>query len=871
MRRIREYLHRRLTRSRPAVPEAAADELRVAFKERYHHFKLLLSANKRALERMAAIEGALRGGEAFGMAFVRSTCTEVATAVWRMIQSMAVLAPGKYPELPTRFKAINAQIKAHLESSFRPLAEAALVVSLGTIDRNWRDQAGGKMAGLGEVHKKTGLTVPDGFVITTAAYSRFLNHSGLQDEINRLIQTADRGDTAGLLELSARLQQAVLKAPVPRDIESAVALAWRTLESRHGTAMRIALRSSSLFEDDIASAFAGQFQTELNVSRDHLMDAYRTVVASKYSLHALTYRLNRGIRDEDLAVAVGAMVMVDAVAGGVAYTISPVAADDDRVHIDATWGLPKAIVDGTAAYDSFIVARAPQLHVADQAIGHKTSRLVCYLEEGVCRRDATGDQADLPCLSPDQVLEVARMALEIEAYYGCPQDIEWAIAADGKLNLLQSRPLPVPEGAGDATVTPDIPEGTEVLLEGGVTASPGAVGGTVYPAAKRADALRFPADAILVVRQAAPYWATLIGRAAGVVAEQGGVAGHLANVAREFGVPALFSCPDAMARLAAGDEVTLDADRRRVYAGRLPGLIAQRPPRKVNPLANSPVFKLLQALDRLIVPLHLLDPEASEFHPQNCRTLHDITRFLHEKSVQEMFSFGQAHHFPERSSKQLFYKVPMQWWVLNLDDGFVAEVDGKYVHLDNIASEPMIAFWSGFTAIPWAGPPAIDHRGLASVLFQSTANTALTVGRRSRYAEKNYFMISRHYCNLNSRLGYHFAMLEALVSDRTRENYVTFQFKGGAADIERRLKRVHFIGDLLETYAFRVTIQEDHLTARIANEDRGIMVERLKILGYLALHTRQIDMIMKNKARVEALRAKMRADIDGVLLNATQP
>jgi pyruvate,water dikinase len=126
-------------------------------------------------------------------------------------------------------------------------------------------------------------------------------------------------------------------------------------------------------------------------------------------------------------------------------------------------------------------------------------------------------------------------------------------------------------------------------------------------------------------------------------------------------------------------------------------------------------------------------------------------------------------------------------------------------------------------------------------------------------------MISRHYCNLSSRLGYHFATLEALVSDRTRENYITFQFKGGAADIERRLKRVQFIGDLLETYAFRITIQEDHLTARMANEDRAVMVDRLKILGYLALHTRQIDMIMKNPARVGALRAKMVADIDGML------
>jgi len=147
-------------------------------------------------------------------------------------------------------------------------------------------------------------------------------------------------------------------------------------------------------------------------------------------------------------------------------------------------------------------------------------------------------------------------------------------------------------------------------------------------------------------------------------------------------------------------------------------------------------------------------------------------------------------------------------------------------------------------------------------MFQSTANTALNTGRRSRFADQNYFMISRNFCNLSSRLGYHFTTMEALVTNRKEENYVKFQFKGGAADLDRKARRAHFIGRLLEDHGFKTEVIEDNLEARTEGHDPEFMKKCIEILGYLCLHTRQIDMIMSNETMVKYYRSKFDKEID---------
>ena len=863
MGRITDAIRRLLGNERPPREEDA-EALRRDFRERYHQFKLLLNANNRALEVMAEVDGALRGTRPFGMSFVHSRLTAASASVWQIVRHLNLLAPDRpdYEILFERFREIQKEINPYVRGRSLP-ADGPLVLPLERVDRESADIAGGKMAHLGELANRLHLYTPPGFVVTAHGYQRFLRYNDLQSEIDRRIQAAEKETRDGLHTLSAELQQLVIRSPLPSDLEEALEKAYADLEALEGTGVTVAIRSSALGEDAAGTSFAGQYRSELNVSRDHLAQAYREIVASKYSLPAMSYRLSRGLRDEDIAMCVGALAMVEAVSGGVTYSGNPVDVRDDRVMINAAWGLPKSVVDGSEASDLFVLERGDPPRIVRREIREKEFKVLAHPSEGLQRLELSEEEAQGPSLTDEQAVELARLALRIEAHYGTPQDVEWAVRPDGTILLLQCRTLQQADNAVEDEPGRDSANETSVLLSGGIAASPGTAAGTVFVVRKEAELFRFPEDGVLVAAQALPRWASVLDRAAAVVAERGSVAGHLANVAREFGVPALFGVQGALDRLESGRMVTVDADARRVHDGRMDRLLERRH-RHRNLMKGSPVYEALEGAARLITPLHLLDPDAPSFRASNCRTFHDITRFCHEKAVTEMFRFGRDHHFPERSSKQLVCDVPMQWWVLNLDDGFAEEVEGRYVQIENIVSIPMRAVWEGISAKPWAGPPPVDGRGFASVMFGATTNPALVPGLRSRYANRNYFMISKNYCSLSSRMGFHFAILEALVSERAGENYISFQFKGGAADLNRKQKRVAFIRDILEEHDFRVEVKEDTLLARLEDREEPFMKNRLEILGYLIIHTRQLDMVMENACSVQHYRSEICRDIEAL-------
>ena len=840
--------------------EKEIEAVRRAFTRRYLNFKSLLSTNDRVLEIINELEQALLGDQPFGMSLVRSRCTALSVNLYKIIQNLNQITANRFPELSEVFQGIWERIDQELKHR-KIVAAGELVLPLEAVFREMSGQAGGKMANLGEIKNRLGLPVPDGFVITAAAFQHFIDHNQLQEEINRRFQLLDPGDIARLHETSAEIQALVTRAELPPDLEQEILAAYRQLADKRGRPVQVSLRSSALGEDTLEASFAGQYRSVLNVGEEFLLLSYKEIVASKYSVPAISYRLNKGFHDEDILMAVGGMVMVPARSSGVMYSADPGQGPLEAVMINAVWGLGKSAVDGSITPDLFLLSRTDPTRILEKEINPKTQQFVCQEEDGVELRTVAEGEQEAQAISDEQACRLAGTALSLERHFGVPQDIEWAFEPDGSLKILQSRPLMIlarrPEEAeGERPPEINLP----VLVSGGVTASPGAACGPAFLVESMVDLLQFPEGAVLVSRIPLPQWAAVLSRAAAVVTDQGAVTGHLAAVAREFHVPALMGVLTATERLRGGDQITVDADGRCVYAGRAEALLGAKA-EKPGAMKGSPVEITLRRLLKHIAPLTLTDPEGSNFIPRGCQTLHDIIRFAHEMALRELFDDQQEVSFSEKLAKKLTGDLPMQWWVIDLEGGIRPGIEGGTIRLNDVTCRPLLALWEGLRAVPWQGPPAVDAKGFLSILAESSMDTSLEAGPGPGYGAKNYVLASDNFCHLSTRLGFHFSTVEAYLGELAAESYVWFYFKGGGADLYRKEQRGRLIRVILERFGFWVQIRGDILSARLERQDPVTLARGLKVLGYLVLHTRQLDMVLGDPGKVQGYLDKMLKDI----------
>lgn len=432
---------------------------------------------------------------------------------------------------------------------------------------------GGKGANLGELIS-TGLPVPRGFVLTSAAFQAAMELSGNRERLRRLFDGTSADDPKEMQAATTLMRSIVLGTTIPVHVRDALLQAYAQL----GMQCRVAVRSSATSEDAGEASFAGMHETFTNVQGpDALLERVRACWASVYGDRAIAYRKLQHM-DEEPQLAVVVQEMVDSKRSGVVFTADPVTRDTGAVVIDAAFGLGEVVVGGQVEVDNYSVARST-LAVSRVHVGHKAFMIARDPDGGEHRVDFDDAAATRRVLTDEEAQHLARMALQVEAHYGAPQDLEWA-EANGVMYLVQTRPITTLHDRTGTTVS-------NALLLTGMAASPGMASGDVRVLRELSQAATLQPGEVLVAVMTAPDWVPVMRRASAVVTERGGVTCHAAIVSRELHVPCIVGARRATTTLHDGQLVTVDGTRGRVTAGAAAELRPRAPAPSLQPSAAA--------------------------------------------------------------------------------------------------------------------------------------------------------------------------------------------------------------------------------------------------------------------------------------------
>ncbi len=368
------------------------------------------------------------------------------------------------------------------------------------IDRVTLAEAGGKGLNLC-ILVEQGFNVPQGYIVSTSAYKRYVEVNGLREVIDREI-TGIGDDVETLKGASKTIRQSFTAGKIPDDIRDEI------IEAYHQRKLdRVAVRSSATAEDLPETSFAGQQDTYLNVEGiEALIGAVVDCWSSLWTPRAIRYRRRNRVHQDDVSLAVVVQGMVQSESSGVLFTANPLTGVRTETVINATFGLGEALVGGQIEPDEYIV--------------DKTSGEIKRVKIG--SKNGATEQA----LTETQIKELARTGDKIQDNYGVPQDVEWATYGD-QIYILQSRPVtglyPLPLGAKpmplevygsfghvQGVLQPLTPMGIDVILQmlGYIMRK---LGGTLSPRKNKRFVVaggRLYSNATEVIRNKRYHWVT---------------------------------------------------------------------------------------------------------------------------------------------------------------------------------------------------------------------------------------------------------------------------------------------------------------------------------------------------------------------------
>ncbi|MBT2249067.1 phosphoenolpyruvate synthase [Arthrobacter sp. BHU FT2] len=606
------------------------------------------------------------------------------------------------------------------------------------------DQVGGKNASLGEMVRNlasAGVKVPDGFATTADAYRTFLAESGLDSRIEGILEDLDSGDVAALTVAGKQIRDLIRETPFQPGFEEQIRSAYQRLTGSHGADVSWAVRSSATAEDLPDASFAGQQETFLNIRGvDNILLAIKDVFASLYNDRAIAYRVHHGFTHSEVALSAGIQRMVrsDVGASGVMFTMDTESGFNDAVFITSSYGLGEAVVQGAVNPDEFYVHKpalaAGRPAVLKRGLGEKAVQMTYTDSDEVGR---TVDFVPVPqdlrrrfSLTDDEVQQLARHALAIEAHYGRPMDIEWGKdGVDGELYILQARPETVESRKASGTISRyTLTERSAVLAEGrAIGQRIGA--GQVRVLTSIDQMASFQAGDVLVANMTDPDWEPIMKKAAAIVTDRGGRTCHAAIIARELGIPAVVGTGKASQVLKDGAPVTVscaEGEAGFVYEGLLDYTLQET---RLDTMPEAPVKIMMnvgtpeQAFSFSKLPNHGVGLARLEFIINRQIGIHPNALLAVAGEVERPASLSD-YTVRQIREKTAAYDGPRDYYVRRLAEG-ISTIAAAF------APEPVIIRLSDFKSNEYAnllgGPafepseenPMIGYRGASRYLSDS--------------------------------------------------------------------------------------------------------------------------------------------------------
>jgi len=582
---------------------------------------------------------------------------------------------------------------------------------------------GGKGSSLAKLFHILGKdNVPYAVMATTEFAKILLNDSAIVNLVTDLDAALAKDDEDEAKKIAKKIIALIENIKTHPGLISLLEKKIEMMKERVGR-NRVAVRSSGITEDLATAAFAGQFETYLNVQLDpsNVIKYVLKCIASAFGWRVIDYRQDlrkKKILDMSEAellkqglISVVIQTMVDSEKAGVAFSIEPNTGNRNVGVIQAVYGLGEMIVQGkeSASWTGFV--KEPEVKLLGTIPPKDPQKeMMIYDEKTKSNRDVPVGLRDPRVLTFDEATQVANHVTTIEKNYKKPMDVEYAIE-NGKVFITQARPETVHATRTVLTLFKLKAEPKAAPIYLGISVGTKIASGVVAKAETPEEAVKEIVafnkkgmKPMLVTSMTTPDWEVVMSleKVSAIICERGSRTSHAAIVSRERGIPCAVGAVGAL-NLGDGDKITLDcsAGEARIFAGEIPFEVQEIELKEI----PETITKVLVNIGSPDEALHI-----SQL-PSQGSSLVRIEFVVTSAEIHPLFALRADQLGPERWADDIKKKYPL---VASLADEYVRRLKtGVAIIAGAFKPRKIIVRFSDFKTNEYASLPGAVYYEIA--------------------------------------------------------------------------------------------------------------------------------------------------------------